>query len=85
MPVASNADAVAEPYVQIYPGHASHIVHWLAQRVQRPAEKINHALVLGGNQGIGKDTLLEPVKRAVGAWNFNEVSPQQCSAASMAS
>ena len=28
-------------------------------------------------QGIGKDTLLEPVKYAVGAWNFEEVSPPQ--------
>jgi hypothetical protein len=45
--------------------------------VQRPQEKINHALVLGGNQGIGKDTLLEPVKRAIGPWNFAEVSPTQ--------
>src|SRR4029077_15503342 len=40
------------------------------------AEKINHALVLGGAQGIGKDTALEPVKRAIGPWNFAEVSPQ---------
>src|SRR5262249_22813056 len=46
-------------------------------RVQRPQEKINHALVLGGAPGIGKDTLLEPVKYAVGPWNFIEVSPQQ--------
>ena len=45
--------------------------------MQKPAEKINHALVLGGKQGIGKDTLLEPVKYAIGAWNFLEVSPQQ--------
>ena len=50
---------------------------WLAHRVQQPEEKINHALVLGGNQGIGKDTLLEPVKRAVGPWNFNEMSPNR--------
>jgi hypothetical protein len=54
-----------------------HIILWLAHRVQRPQEKINHALVLGGAQGIGKDTLLEPVKRAVGPWNFSEVTPQQ--------
>jgi len=54
---------------------AEHIFRWLAQRVQRPQDKINHALVLGGNQGIGKDTLLEPVKQAVGPWNFSEVSP----------
>jgi len=33
--------------------------------------------VLIGDPGIGKDTLLEPVKRAVGNWNFQEVSPQQ--------
>jgi hypothetical protein len=32
--------------------------------------------VLGGNQGIGKDTMLEPVKRAVGPWNFCEVTPK---------
>jgi hypothetical protein len=44
--------------------------------VQKPEEKINHALVLSGNQGIGKDTLLEPVKTAVGPWNFIDVSPQ---------
>jgi hypothetical protein len=39
--------------------------------------KINHALVLGGAQGIGKDTLLDPVKQAIGPWNFIETSPQQ--------
>jgi hypothetical protein len=59
----------------IYPDDAEHIVRWLAHRVQRPAEKINHALLLGGSQGIGKDTLLEPVKYAIGPWNFTEVSP----------
>lgn len=59
----------------VYPDDADHIVQWLAHRVQRPHEKINHALVLGGLQGIGKDTLLEPVKGAIGPWNFIEVSP----------
>jgi hypothetical protein len=59
----------------IYPNDAEHIIRWLAHRVQRPAEKINHALVLGGAQGIGKDTLLEPARQAVGAWNMAEISP----------
>jgi hypothetical protein len=54
---------------------AAHVVRWLAHKVQRPAEKINHALVLGGAQGIGKDTLLEPIKHTIGPWNFAEVSP----------
>jgi hypothetical protein len=61
---------------KVFPDNADHIINWLAHRVQRPHEKVNHALVLGGDQGIGKDTLLEPVKRAVGPWNFQEVSPQ---------
>ncbi|WP_454621321.1 primase-helicase family protein [Bradyrhizobium cenepequi] len=59
----------------IYPDNWEHIVKWLVHRVQRPFEKINHALLLGGSQGIGKDTILEPVKHAVGAWNFQEISP----------
>jgi hypothetical protein len=62
---------------RVYPNDADYIVKWLAHRVQRPQEKINHALVLGGAQGVGKDTLLEPVKQAIGPWNFAEVSPQQ--------
>ena len=61
----------------VYPDDADHIVKWLAHHVQRPDDKINHALALGGPQGIGKDTLLEPVKYAIGPWNFNEVSPTQ--------
>src|SRR5262249_50049298 len=42
----------------IYPDDAEHILNWLAHRVQFPHKKINHALVLGGVQGIGKDTLI---------------------------
>jgi hypothetical protein len=48
---------------KVFGDDANHIVQWLAHRVQRPNEKINHAIVLGGSQGIGKDTLLEPVSR----------------------
>jgi hypothetical protein len=59
------------------PGDAEHIIRWLAHHVQRPEVKVNHALVLGGLQGIGKDTILEPVKHAVGPWNFHEVQPTQ--------
>jgi hypothetical protein len=60
----------------VYPDHAEHILAWLAHRVQHPDEKVNHALVLGGIPGIGKDTILEPVKTAIGPWNFAEVSPK---------
>ena len=41
-----------------------------------PGEKINHGLLIIGEQGIGKDTMLEPIKHIVGPWNFSEVFPQ---------
>ena len=70
----------ASPWLEhvekVFGADADHIVKWLAQRVQNPSCKLNHALVLGGAQGIGKDTILEPAKRAIGAWNFAEVSPK---------
>jgi hypothetical protein len=73
--------AKATPWVgharKVFGDEAQHIIMWLAHRVQHPEVKINHALVLGGAQGIGKDSLLEPVKYAVGSWNFHEVSPKQ--------
>jgi hypothetical protein len=72
---ASQAGPWVDHVNAIYPEDAAHIVPWLAHRRQRPAEKINHALVLGGAQGIGKDSLLEPVKQAVGPWNFHDVTP----------
>ncbi|MCC6198558.1 MAG: hypothetical protein IT518_29260 [Burkholderiales bacterium] len=53
----------------------NHTVQWFAHRVQRPGEKLNHAFVLGGAPGIGKDTLLDPVVRAVGDWNVAEIAP----------
>jgi hypothetical protein len=60
---------------KIYPDEAEHIIRWLAHHRQHPGDKINHALVLGGPQGIGKDSLLEPVKHAIGPWNFHEIAP----------
>lgn len=77
---ASRATRWVDHVFKVYPNEANHIIAWLAQRVQRPQDKINHALVLGGSQGIGKDTLLEPAKYAVGPWNCSEVSPQQITA-----
>ena len=74
---AKQAKAWLELVKRVYPEEWPHIVCYLAHCVQRPQVKINHGLVLGGAPGIGKDTMLEPVKHAVGAWNFKEVSPVQ--------
>jgi len=75
--IAAEAQRWVEHVHKLYPQEADHIIYWLAQRVQSPEIKINHGLVFGGEEGIGKDTLLEPVKRAIGPWNFHEVSPTQ--------
>jgi Family of unknown function (DUF5906) len=72
---ATHAQPWQDHVAHVYPDEWQHIVKYLGHRVQRPDEKINHALVLGGSQGVGKDTLLEPVKAAVGPWNFADVSP----------
>jgi uncharacterized protein DUF5906 len=72
---ANQAERWIDHVRRIYADEADHIMQWLAQRVQRPQEKVNHALVLGGEQGIGKDSMLEPVKHAVGPWNFQEIGP----------
>lgn len=80
-PAITGNGSLAGPWIshvqRVFPDEAEHIIRWLAHRVQRPGEKINHAIVLGGGQGIGKDTILEPVKHAVGCWNVAEIGPLQ--------
>jgi hypothetical protein len=79
-PELAGDPAKAKPWLDhiamLYPDDAGHIVTWLAHRVQRPFEKINHALVLIGEQGIGKDTILYPVVQSIGRWNHRAISPQ---------
>jgi hypothetical protein len=74
---ASKAGPWLEHVRRVFPDDAAHLIDWLAYKAQHPGDKINHAIVLGGQQGIGKDTLLEPVKAAVGAWNWQDVTPTQ--------
>ncbi len=60
----------------LYPGDWQHILDWMAHRVQKPGEKINHALVLGGAPGIGKDTILWPLRVAIGESNWQDITPR---------
>jgi hypothetical protein len=72
---ATQAGPWIEHLATLYPEDAEDIANWCAHRVQHPDIKINHALVMGGGQGIGKDWLLQALKMTVGAWNFHEISP----------
>jgi hypothetical protein len=74
---ASKAGPFLDHIDKVYPSDAGHITKWFAHRRQRPGEKINHALVLGGNQGIGKDTIIAGVKPAIGPWNVQGITPKQ--------
>jgi hypothetical protein len=85
-PVVVPGDAaLATPWIEhiqkIYDGDgdADHIIKYFAFKVQHPEVKINHALMLGGGQGVGKDTICAPLKHAVGPWNFIEISPKHIS------
>lgn len=77
--IEPGAAALAGPWLKhvqlLWPDGWEHIVAWMASRVQQPQVKINHALVLGGAPGIGKDTIIEPFRYAIGEANMGEVSP----------
>jgi hypothetical protein len=71
--------AAAGPWLEhgwrIFPDTIEHMIRWLAHRVQRPHEKVNHAIALIGPQGTGKDSLIEGAIPGVGPWNVWEVGP----------
>jgi phage/plasmid primase-like uncharacterized protein len=73
---ADGAERWVEHVKRVWPDDAEHLFNYFAHRAQRPGEKINHALLLIGAQGIGKDTALKPLQAAVGSWNYKIVSPR---------
>src|SRR6266567_925846 len=53
----------------------AHLLNWCADLVQHPDRKVNHQIMIGGKQGIGKDSLLQPIIAAVGASNTVVIGP----------
>jgi len=43
-----------------------HMLKWMAHTIRFPEIKINHALILGSAEGVGKDWLLYPLIQAMG-------------------
>jgi Family of unknown function (DUF5906) len=57
---------------------AGHFLDFCAFLLQRPGVKINHAMVLlSETQGIGKDTVLDPIFKVIGDRNVQNVSPER--------
>lgn len=51
-----------------------HVISFLAFTVQYPGERINHALVIQGSQGIGKDSILLAMNKLLGNHNVSQVT-----------
>lgn len=69
------ADVWVEHVRKLWPEEADVLMDYFAHTIQHPEVKINFGLVLVGEQGIGKDMTLTPVKRAVGEHNTEDVTP----------
>jgi hypothetical protein len=54
---AKRANRWVDHVHRLYPNDAEHLLGWFACRVQHPGNKINHGLIIGGEQGIGKDMI----------------------------
>jgi hypothetical protein len=56
-------------YIVPDPGECEHVLDCLAHTVQRPGEKIKHAILLIGKQGTGKSFFVDLMKSLVGVDN----------------
>lgn len=81
LPVRPELASEAKPWVEhvkkLYPEPEEHEYFFdlVAHMVQRPEQKANSIVILSGAQGIGKDALLHPMRRAVGEWNCANIGP----------
>ena len=76
VPAAGDAGPILGHFDYLFPKQEEreHVLNYLACMLQRPAEKIAHALMICGVQGNGKSTIGYIVQKLVGARNFQEVS-----------
>lgn len=56
--------------------HRKHLLQWMAYTIRHPENKINHGILLGSGEGCGKDWLLYPLIKAMGA-NHTTISGEE--------
>lgn len=72
---------LAKPFVEhcnrvfSKPGDADMFLDFMAHRVQEPGEKVRFALLIAGEQGVGKDTAISMCYPALGVWNVANIEP----------
>lgn len=57
-------------------GDADQFIDYMSHRVQFPGVKARFALVLVGEQGVGKDTAISMCGPAIGEWNIESIGPE---------
>ena len=60
-------------------GDVDQFLDYMAHRVQKPWEKPRFALVIGGGQGVGKDSAVDWCVPAIGGHNVASISPKDLS------
>lgn len=55
----------------------NHVLSFFAYMIQNPGQRINHGLVIQGEQGIGKDTILQVLANVIGSHNYSQVTLNQ--------
>lgn len=56
-------------------GDAEQFLNFMAHRVQKTWEKPRFALLISGDQGVGKDTAIEMCIPSIGNWNVANIEP----------
>ena len=56
--------------------YTKHIEQWMAFTMRHPDVKINHMMIFGGGEGVGKDFILYPLAKAMGH-NYTVISGEE--------
>jgi len=83
-PDVSDSDTIADHDVEMWLEHCrklvsddrelDHILNAMAFKVQHPNVKINHAILFGGDEGAGKDSMFQPFLWAIGGKHWRNRS-----------
>ena len=83
-PDVSDSDVIADHDVEPWLQHCrdliaddeelDHILNAMAFKIQHPNVKINHAILIGGDEGVGKDSMFQPFLWALGGKHWRNRS-----------
>lgn len=81
-PILSRSEVKPELWLflmnHLFGNEAKNVIDWLAWNLQNPGIKGNWQMLwFSIREGVGKDTVLSPVRFAMGGHNCTDVSPQQ--------